>query len=193
MDSKFIVIAGLINGLRSNVLKYLPVATGQNGIVLTREPGGTPFAEKVRTLLREDVATSNPAVVRHLIKAMRIDHEDQVIRPSRERGEHVICDSLDYTFLLKPGIVLHEPDLLHSAFDREQLIGKPTMFIVLTHKDADESLSMAFRNIARSMNMGFLPDNTEVIYIDTTDPAEAAQKIRDVIACHLETETATTD
>lgn len=190
MNAKFIVIGGVLKDSRSDVLKYLPRATGKNGIVITREPGGTPFAEKVRTLLWEDLATSIREIERHLIKAMRIDHEAQVIGPARARGEHVICDSLDYTSLTDRPIPVYEPSLLHTAFDREQLGGKPTLFIVLTHKEADERLTMIFRSVASTIDAGFVPGNTEVVYIDTTDPEQAAQEIRDVIACHIETETA---
>lgn len=190
MNSKFIVIGGVIKDSRSNVLKYLPRATGKNGIVITREPGGTPFAEKVSTLLWEDLATSIREIDRHLIKAMRIDHEDRVIGPALKRGDHVICDSLDYTLLADRPIPVHEPSLLHTAFDREQLAGKPTLLIVLTHKEADERLAMIFRNVASTIDAGFIPWDTEVVYVDTTDPEQAAQEIRDVIAHHLETETA---
>lgn len=191
MNAKFIVIGGVLKDSRSDVLKYLPRATGKNGIVITREPGGTPFAEKVRTLLWEDSATSIREIERHLIKAMRIDHEAQVIGPALARGDHVICDSLDYTPLADRPIPVHEPSVLHTAFDRLQLLGKPTLFIVLTHKDASERLATIFRSVAITVDESYVSGrNTEVVYIDTTDPEQAAQEIRDVIACHIETETA---
>ncbi len=193
MEPKFIVIAGVVDRAGNDactVLKYLPKRTGENNILQTREPGGTPFAEKLRTLLHEDSATSVPEIERHLIWALRIDHEAQIIRPALERGEHVICDSLGYTLLARHEMAPGESSLLHAAFGREQLVGKPTLFIIFTHKDADERVSMAFRNVARALNTGFLPWKTEVVYIDATDPIEASQKLRDVVAHHLEKELA---
>ena len=190
MEPKFIVIAGIAGDGRRTVLQYLPQKTGENNIVRTREPGGTPFAEKLRTLLQQDSATSIPDVERLLIQALRIDHETQVVRPALERGEHVICDSLDYTSLVRHEIAVHEPSVLHTAFGRERLIGKPTLLIILTHKGVDERLSLVFRNVARAMNTGSLPGDTEIVYVDTADPIEASKKLRDVVAHHLEKELA---
>ncbi len=62
-------------------------------VVATREPGGTPFAEKVRTvLLSGAVRDMGVEVEAMLFAAARIDHVDRVIRPALARGEVVVCD-----------------------------------------------------------------------------------------------------
>ena len=181
MDSKFIVIAGQA-GNGHGVLDQLP--PWGNGIVITREPGGTPFSEKLRKLLMEDVATSNRQVVRHLIKAARIDHEEQVIRPALARDDHVVCSSLDYTMFAgmdKPG----EESLLHTAFTRDEFVGKPTLLLILTHNGMDEHLRTVFGNIARQMNGGFSAKETEIVFLDTTRIDPAPTEIAKVVNRHL--------
>jgi len=64
------------------------------GVVMTREPGGTPTGEMIRDLLQhhasgEDI--SPPAEVL-LFAASRAQHVAHVIRPALERGDWVICD-----------------------------------------------------------------------------------------------------
>jgi len=62
-------------------------------VSLTREPGGSPLAERVRDLiLREGEEPLNPGAELLLFLAARAQHVAQTIRPALERGEVVICD-----------------------------------------------------------------------------------------------------
>ena len=62
-------------------------------VVMTREPGGTPEAESVRSLLVSgDVARWSPKAEALLNYAARDSHLEQVIRPALERGAIVLCD-----------------------------------------------------------------------------------------------------
>ena len=63
-------------------------------VVTTREPGGTPLAERIRELaLRppEDDAWS-PMAEALLMNAARSDHLDKLIRPALAKGQWVISD-----------------------------------------------------------------------------------------------------
>jgi dTMP kinase len=61
--------------------------------VLTREPGGTPFAEKVREIvLAPDTAPKSPLAEALLFSAARADHVEQLIAPALQRGDWVISD-----------------------------------------------------------------------------------------------------
>ena len=63
------------------------------GVVMTREPGGAPGAEEVRSLLVEGDAERWSAVGELLLLyAARDDHLRNTIRPALERGDWVICD-----------------------------------------------------------------------------------------------------
>jgi dTMP kinase len=62
-------------------------------VVLTREPGGTPGAEAVRSLLvTGDPDRWSPWAEACLVNAARADHVARIIRPALARGDWVICD-----------------------------------------------------------------------------------------------------
>lgn len=62
-------------------------------VITTREPGGTPGAEKIRDLLvKRDGGDWNPSAEILLLFAARIMHVEKVIRPALESGKIVICD-----------------------------------------------------------------------------------------------------
>ena len=62
-------------------------------VCLTREPGGTPLAERVRRIALERGAESlSPVAETLLMFAARALHVDNLIRPALSRGEWVVCD-----------------------------------------------------------------------------------------------------
>jgi dTMP kinase len=66
-------------------------------VVLTREPGGTPLAEKLRDMVLHD--SMDPLSEVLLMFAARRDHLQQVIEPALARGDVVVCDRFtDATF-----------------------------------------------------------------------------------------------
>ncbi|MDP3833894.1 MAG: dTMP kinase [Hydrogenophaga sp.] len=80
-------IAGLADAFR---------AAGR-AVTLTREPGGTPLAEKLRDLVLND--PMDPLCEALLMFAARRDHLQQVIEPALARGDVVLCDRFtDATF-----------------------------------------------------------------------------------------------
>ncbi|HEX7417897.1 MAG TPA: dTMP kinase [Steroidobacteraceae bacterium] len=69
-------------------LKAWPVAAH-----LTREPGGTPLAERIRAVVLERGAESiSPAGETLLMFAARSVHLENLVRPRLARGEWLICD-----------------------------------------------------------------------------------------------------
>lgn len=74
-------------------------------VVRTREPGGTPFAERLRTLLLE--ASDEPVTpLAELLTmfAARAQHIEQVIRPALAAGRWVLCDRFtDATYAYQGG------------------------------------------------------------------------------------------
>lgn len=60
-------------------------------VVLTREPGGSPGAEKIRSLVLQDDTLSVDSTLL-LFTAARRDHIDSTIRPALDAGKVVICD-----------------------------------------------------------------------------------------------------
>jgi dTMP kinase len=67
-------------------------ATGVD-VLLTREPGGSPFAEQVRALILDPATAPHSALSEALLfYAARADHLDKTIRPALGSGRWVICD-----------------------------------------------------------------------------------------------------
>lgn len=67
------------------------------GVVVTREPGGTPGAEAIRALLLSPPGAKEtggwpPEAEALLFAAARADHVARLIRPALARGDWVICD-----------------------------------------------------------------------------------------------------
>jgi dTMP kinase len=62
-------------------------------VVVTREPGGTPLGDELRTLalLRQELDVTDRSRVL-LMCAARAQHVDRLIGPALERGEIVVCD-----------------------------------------------------------------------------------------------------
>ena len=71
-------------------------------VTLSREPGGTPLAEKLRAMVLSDAMDALTEAL--LIFAARRDHLTQVIKPALERGEVVLCDRFtDASFAYQGG------------------------------------------------------------------------------------------
>lgn len=63
------------------------------GVVVTREPGGSPGAECVRHVLLAGAGeVFGPLAEACLFAAARADHVDVTIRPALKRGAWVVCD-----------------------------------------------------------------------------------------------------
>lgn len=60
-------------------------------VIVTREPGGTPVGEDVRTLIMKDRPT-DPVTELLLFAAARAEHMTSVIRPALDDGTWVISD-----------------------------------------------------------------------------------------------------
>lgn len=60
--------------------------------VRTREPGGSPFAERLREILLDPATDISDDTELLLLFAARCDHLQQIIVPALQRGAWVICD-----------------------------------------------------------------------------------------------------
>ena len=58
----------------------------------TREPGGSPFAERLRAILLDPTTEINDDTELLLLFAARCDHLQQIILPALQQGTWVICD-----------------------------------------------------------------------------------------------------
>lgn len=107
MRGKLITLEGGEGVGKSTNLAYIQQTLESAGIdlVVTREPGGTEVAEKIRTLLLtpsdEPIAELAELL---LVFAARAQHVEQLIKPALERGAWVLCDRfIDATYAYQGG------------------------------------------------------------------------------------------
>jgi dTMP kinase len=95
MTARFITLEGTEGAGKSSLIAGVREHLEQRGIevLCTREPGGTPLAERMRALLLErgNEPISNSAETL-LMFAARSVHLDNLIRPALARGCWVLCD-----------------------------------------------------------------------------------------------------
>ena len=107
LRGKFLSIEGTEGVGKSTNLVFVRDWLQAKGIdvVLTREPGGTPLAEEIRSLLltkREEPVDETAELL--LVFAARAQHIAQVIKPALERGAWVLSDRFtDATYAYQGG------------------------------------------------------------------------------------------
>lgn len=107
MSGLFITLEGPEGAGKSTNRDYLAERLRALGctVLLTREPGGTPLAERIRELLLapsdEPMAADTELL---LVFAARAQHLAQVIRPALAAGKVVLCDRFtDATYAYQGG------------------------------------------------------------------------------------------
>ncbi|TOM84820.1 dTMP kinase [Vibrio parahaemolyticus] len=100
MKANFIVVEGLEGAGKSTAIKTVLDTLKQAGIeniVNTREPGGTPLAEKMRALVKEEHEGEELKDMTELLLlyAARIQLVENVIKPALANGQWVVGDRHD--------------------------------------------------------------------------------------------------
>lgn len=104
---RFISLEGGEGVGKSTQLKALAAALTARGIdvVTTREPGGSPGAEAIRSLLLDGPDEGwGPEAEALLFAAARTDHLDKVVRPALQAGKWVLCDRFVDSSLAYQGV-----------------------------------------------------------------------------------------
>lgn len=90
----FITFEGIEGSGKSTQLQRLAAHLRERGrnVVATKEPGGTPLANQVRTLLLASTSVIDPIAEVFLFAASRRQNTTEVIRPALAAGRVVLCD-----------------------------------------------------------------------------------------------------
>jgi dTMP kinase len=206
---KFITFEGGEGAGKSTQIELLATYLRDGGVdvTTTREPGGTPKAERLREiLLSGKIASLGPLAEATLFSAARIDHVDRLIEPTLARGAWVLSDRFadstrayqgarggvsqrDIDLLERAAVGATTPDLtfifdlppetgLARAAARRQIGGNVDRFEA-EEIDFHRALRDAFLDIAARH-----PHRCCVI--DAARPvAEVSRTIRDLIAARL--------
>ena len=89
---RFITLEGVDGAGKSTHIPWIAerLRTGGREVVVTREPGGTPLAEKLRAMVLAEAM--DPVAETLLMFAARADHVQKVIAPALARNAWVVCD-----------------------------------------------------------------------------------------------------
>lgn len=104
MAGRFITFEGIDGAGKSTHLAWLADRLTERGVqvVTTREPGGTPLAERLRELLLHEPMSLQTETL--LMFAARSEHIEHLIRPALRAGKWVLCDRFtDATFAYQGG------------------------------------------------------------------------------------------
>jgi len=124
---KFITFEGGEGSGKSTQASRLAERLTQRGIeaVLTREPGGSAFAEALRTVILDPDMPPHSALSEALLfYAARADHLDKTIRPALNSGQWVISDRFSDSTRVYQSAAGGLPEEVFNAL--EEMVVAPT-------------------------------------------------------------------
>lgn len=141
---RFITVEGIEGAGKSSHIDAMRAYLEARGrrVRVTREPGGSPVGESVRTLLLDSSNLGMDADTELLLVfAARAEHLAKVIRPSLEAGEWVLCDRFtDATYAYQGGGRGIDTGRIAALEDWVQGTLRPDMVILL---DLDPEAGLA--------------------------------------------------
>ncbi|HTL25658.1 MAG TPA: dTMP kinase [Burkholderiales bacterium] len=197
---RFITLEGMDGAGKSTHIPWIAQRLRDAGraVVVTREPGGTPFAEKLRALVLAE--PMDPVAETLLLFAARADHVRQVIAPALERGDWVVCDRFgDATIAYQGGgkgvplatiVRLSEATLgslrpdLTLFFDCSYEVSRKRLQAAARALDRFESEDRAFFERVRSAYAKIAGD--EPGRVKRIDGAASIEQVRSELERHLE-------
>jgi dTMP kinase len=187
MNGKFIVFSGLDASGKTTNRNHIDLRLNNTNVnyVMTREPGGTPFAEKVRELILSREYEVPALTETLLFYAARIDHTKNFIDPWIERGYHVLTDRYYDSTLAYQTIQCEEVLQVHTAclpklrkpdltlmYDIPAEIALERMFRSrgAAVMDKIEMRGLEYFNSVRNNFLSMARDDSSTIIIDATKP-----------------------
>lgn len=119
-QGRFISFEGTEGVGKTTAIEKLCTRLQDNGIeyLRTREPGGSPFAERLREILLDPATDITDDTELLLLFAARCDHMQQVILPALQRGVWVICDRFTDSTIAYQGFGrAHGDDVMCAKID----------------------------------------------------------------------------
>ncbi|HHR5900540.1 TPA: dTMP kinase [Providencia alcalifaciens] len=195
MKNQFIVIEGLEGAGKTTAINTVVETLTQAGVhdmVFTREPGGTPLAEKLRELIKQgiegDKVTDKAELL--MLYAARVQLVDTVIKPALAAGKWVIGDRHDLSSQAYQGGG-REIDRQLMASLRDLVLGgfKPALTLYLDlppelglqrarsrgELDRIEKESLAFFERTRTRYLELAAADETILTIDASQNIEQVQ------------------
>lgn len=201
---QFIVIEGLEGAGKTTAISTVKHWLEQQGhaVVQTREPGGTPLAEQIRTLVKsvqQEVVA--PATELLLMYAARVQLVSTVIEPALAAGQWVLGDRHDLSSRAYQGGGRQIPDSLIDSI-RLAVLGelKPALTLYLDidpaiglerarargELDRIEQEQLAFFQRTRARYLQIAASEPGIVVIDASQPLPAVQQaLLQALQAHL--------
>ncbi len=192
---KFIVLEGLEGAGKSTAMQAVVETlkeSGINDIIFTREPGGTPLAEKLRELIKYE--TAEPVIDKAellMFYAARVQLVENVIKPALTAGKWVVGDRHDLsTQAYQGGGRQIENELLSSLKNMALGDFEPDLTLYLDidpalglerargrgELDRIEQQGLDFFHRTRSRYLDLVQQDTKAITIDASQNIEQVAK-----------------
>lgn len=190
---RFVVIEGLEGAGKTTAIQtvYQWLLEHGHNVVQTREPGGTPLAEQIRTLVKsvqqEDVA---PVTELLLMYAARAQLLHNVIKPALAHGQWVLADRHDLSSRAYQGGGRQIADATLDPI-RELVLGdlRPDLTLYLDidpaiglerakargELDRIEQEQLAFFQRVRAKYLAVAAAESNIIVIDAAQPLQTVQ------------------
>lgn len=172
IPGRFLTIEGIEGVGKSTQVTRLSTALNERGIahVVTREPGGTPLAERIRAVLLDNVQgeTMPPTAELLLMFAARAVHLTNLVEPALRAGRWVVCDRfIDATYAYQGGGRRLSVGTIGQLETLVMGARRPDLTLLL-----DAPVDQALRR-ARQRNAGAAEDRFE------SERAEFFERVRD--------------
>lgn len=198
--AKFIVIEGLEGAGKSTAIQAVLTTLQQAGIeaiTQTREPGGTPLAEKMRALVKEEHADEPLQDMTELLLmyAARVQLVETVIKPALAAGRWVVGDRHDLSSQAYQGGGRQLDSALIATLKQTALGDfQPdfTLYLDIDPKiglarargrgelDRIEKMDLSFFERTRERYLSLAAQDQRIAIIDAGQPIEAVT--RDIVA-----------
>ena len=191
---KFIVVEGLEGAGKSTAMSQIQSLLTSKGIefICTREPGGTPLAEKMREIVKAETEEHLTAEAELLLMyASRIQLIENVIKPALAKGQWVIGDRHDMSSLAYQGGGRQLPDTLLLPIRNAVLKDfHPDLTLLMDidpkvglaraanrgELDRIERMDLSFFERTRKVYLDLAKSNPKVIIINAENSLEQVQK-----------------
>jgi dTMP kinase len=172
IPGRFLTIEGIEGVGKSTQVARLSEGLNERGIahVVTREPGGTPLAERIREIVLDNARgeTLPPTAELLLMFAARAVHLTNLVEPNLRAGRWVVCDRfIDATYAYQGGGRRLSVDHIRQLETMVQGARRPDLTVLL---DAPVEQALAR---ARLRNAGAAADRFE------SERAEFFERVRD--------------
>lgn len=190
---RFVTLEGVDGAGKSTHVAWIAERLRARGhaVLVTREPGGTPLAERLRELVLAE--PMDPIAETMLLFAARADHVQRVIAPALHAGTWVLCDRFtDATFAYQGGgkgvaaeLIAHLAQASHNGllpdltlvFDCPYEVSRERLARTGRAPDRFERENREFFERVRQAYLGLAHANPERIRVlDASGPIAAIKK-----------------